>query len=159
MGKGKRQKCMQQYLQDFFKKFGGRYKRIRRRPKGVPMAEHYTLQVEKLKELEAMSAEEKIDLFYGDESHVCSEGYVHYGWQFPDEDVCILSEKAYKLNIFGFINRQCKCKWLATEGNIDAQFIVKYLEQFSFQIDKKTFIVLDNARIHKSKAVRERIPY
>jgi hypothetical protein len=54
---------MQQYLQDFFKKFGGRYKRIRRRPKGVPMAEHYTLQVEKLKELEAMSTEEKIDLF------------------------------------------------------------------------------------------------
>jgi transposase len=123
------------------------------------MAEYYTLQVEKLKELEEMSTEEKIDLFYGDESHVCSEGYIPYGWQFPDEDVCILSEKAYKLNIFGFINRQCKCRWSATEGNIDTQFIVEYLEQFSFQIDKKTFIVLDNARIHKSKAVWERIPY
>jgi transposase len=120
------------------------------------VAEHYTLQAEKFKELEEMNTEEKIDLFYGDESYVCSKGYVPYGWQFPDEDVCILSEKAYKLNIFGFINRQCK--WLATKGNKDAQFIVEYLEQFSFQIDKKTFIVPDNTRIHKSKAVRERIP-
>ncbi|MDR1115051.1 MAG: transposase [Tannerella sp.] len=33
------------------------------------------------------------------------------------------------------------------------------MERFSFQVDKKTFIVLDNARIHKSKAVRERILY
>ncbi|GHT74895.1 hypothetical protein AGMMS50262_08780 [Bacteroidia bacterium] len=123
------------------------------------MPEYYALQVEKLKELEQLSMKGTIDLFYGDETHVCSEGYVPYGWQFPDEDVCILSEKAYKLNCFGFINRQSQCRWQTTEANIDAQFILEYLEKFSFQIHKKTFIVLDNARVHKAKLIQERIPY
>ena len=106
-----------------------------------------------------MSREGKIDLYYGDETHVCSEGYVPCGWQFPGEDVCILSEKACKLNLFGFINRQSNCRWKTTESNIDAQFILEYMEDFSFQTDRKTFVVLDNARVHKAKTIRERIPY
>ena len=97
-----------------------------------------------------------IDFYYGDESHVCSQGY---GWQFPDEEVCILSEKAYKVNCMAFINRQNQCRWKMTEKNIDTEFILEYLEQFSFQIQKTTFIVLDNAQIHKAKTIMERIPY
>jgi hypothetical protein len=114
--------------------------------------------VEKLKELEQMSREKQIDLYYGDETHVCSEGYVPYGWQFSDEEICILSEKAYKLNCFGFINRESICWWKTTEDNIDAQFVLEYMENFSFQIDKKTFVVLDNARLHKAKISVECIP-
>jgi len=117
------------------------------------MAEHYQLQVEKLKEVEQLSLCGAIDLYYGDESHVCSEGYVPYGWQFPDEEECILSEKAYKLNCFGLINRQSICRWKTTEGNIDAQFVLEYLEQLSFDIRKITFIVLDNAKYIKAKSL------
>lgn len=123
------------------------------------MAEFYRHKVEQLKEIEALSEQGKVDLFYGDESHLCSEDYVPYGWQFPDEQVCILSEKAYKINCFGMINRQSQCHWQATEQNIDAQFILEYMEHFSFQIHKETFIVLDNARVHKYKIIQERIPY
>jgi transposase len=123
------------------------------------LAEYYDLQVEKLKELEQLSLSGTIDLYYGDESHVCSEGYVPYGWQFPDEEVCILSEKAYKVNCLGFISRENQCLWKMTTENIDTQFVLEFLEQFSFEIHKTTFIVLDNARIHKAKAIKERIPY
>jgi transposase len=34
-----------------------------------------------------------------------------------------------------------------------------FLEKFSFDIKRTAFVVLDNARIHKAKAMRERIPY
>jgi transposase len=37
--------------------------------------------------------------------------------------------------------------------------VLEFLEQLSFQIHKTTFVVLDNARIHKAKDIRERIPY
>jgi len=121
--------------------------------------EHYQLQLEKLKELEQLSLCGAIELYYGDESHVCSEGYVPYGWQFPDEEVCILSEKSYKMNCLGFISRKNQCRWQMTTENIDAGFVLEYLEQFSFEIHKTTFIVLDNARIHKAKVIRERIHY
>jgi hypothetical protein len=141
------------------KKLGGRYKRIRRHTKGLPAPEHYQLQVEKLKELEQLSLCGTIDLYYGDESHVCSEGYVPYGWQFPDEEVCILSEKAFTVNCLGFISRQNQCRWLMSTENIDTGFVLECLEQFSFEISKTTFIAMDNPLIHKAKAIKERVPY
>jgi transposase len=33
------------------------------------------------------------------------------------------------------------------------------MEDFSFRIDRKTFVVLDNARLHKAKVILERMPY
>jgi hypothetical protein len=118
---------MRYHFQGFFKKFGGRYKRIRKRPKGKPPEEHYKLQTEKLTELENMSQNGEIDLFYGDETHVCSEGYVPYGWQFPDEEVCYLTDKSYKFNCLGFINRQSQVRWQVTEQNIDTGFVMEFL--------------------------------
>jgi hypothetical protein len=59
----------------------------------------------------------------------------------------------------GFISRQNQCRWLMREENIDAGVILEYSEQFSFEIRKTTFMVPDNARIHKAKVIRERIPY
>jgi len=43
----------------------------------------YDLMVEKLAVLEGLSEQGLIDLFYGDETHISSEGYEQYGWQFP----------------------------------------------------------------------------
>jgi hypothetical protein len=54
-----------------------------------------------LTELENLSAQGWIKLFYVDESHICSEGYVPYGWQFPEEEVFVGSQKGYRLNVFG----------------------------------------------------------
>lgn len=109
--------------------------------------------------MEKLNRQGTIDVFYGDESHVCSEGYVPYGWQFQGEDVCILSERGHKINCWGLINRQSKCFWATTVQNIDSQFIVNQLENLSFQIIRETVIILDCARIHTSKLMKERIPY
>lgn len=106
-----------------------------------------------------MSEKGLIDLFYGDESHVCSEGYVPYGWQFPGEDVCIKSEKGYKINCLGLISRSNQCHWTTTYDNIDALFIRQYFDDLSFKIRKQTFIVLDCARVHTAKIIKERLEY
>lgn len=78
--------------------------------KGKPDPDLYALKVELIAELEKLSQQRIIDLFYGDETgspadHVYSEGYVPYGWQFPDEDIFIPVEKGYKINIWGLISR------------------------------------------------------
>lgn len=115
--------------------------------------------MECLKEVEKLSTKGIIDLFYGDESHVCTEGYVPYGWQFPGEDVFIASSKGPRLNCFALISRNNHCHWATTTKSINADFIVEHLERLSFQIDKPTFLVLDCARIHTGKKVQERLPY
>jgi hypothetical protein len=95
-----------------------------------------------------------IDLFFGDESHFCSEGYVPRGWQFADEEVSIDVEKGFKINALALISRSVKCVWETTTANINSAFVIKFLDSFAETIQKETFIVLDNASIHKSKLVQ-----
>jgi transposase len=119
----------------------------------------YRHKVALLTELEQLSQQGLIDLFYGDESHVCSEGYVPYGWQFPNEDVYIPVEKGYKINIWGMVSRNNQLHWATTEKNIDANFVFEQLEKLSFQIQKQTVLVLDNASIHKAKIIQNQLPF
>ena len=66
-------------------------------------------------------------LYYADESHVCTNGYVPYGWQFKNEDIYIPSEKAARLNIFGMITKRNQYKGFTTQESINADKIVDYL--------------------------------
>ena len=142
-------------IQAFFISLGARYKRIRKRPRGVPSPQLYAYKTEKLQELEHLNINGKIDLYYADESHVCTEGYVPYGWQFRNEDVYIPSKKAQRVNIFGMIDRSNRYHGFTTTESIDADKVVEYLDTFSLNIKKDTFIVFDNASVHRNKKIRE----
>ncbi len=109
--------------------------------------------------LEARSKTGEIDIFYGDESRVCEEGYVPYGWQFKDENVTIPCRRGKAMNYFGLLSRDNRLHYSATAENIDAEFIIKELELFSMGLQKPTVVVLDNASAHKAKKVIERIPF
>ena len=90
---------------------------------------------------------------------MCSEGYVPYGWQFQDEEVYVPSQRGFRLNIFGLIDRDSNCIWKTSEKSIDSEFVVHFFENMSFTIHKDTFVVLDNASVHTSKLFRERRQY
>lgn len=107
--------------------------------------------------LEEQSQVGVIDLFYGDESSVSEEGYVPYGWQFKDESVYIEVAKGQRLNCFGLISRQNQLHYATTSGSITSAFIINQLEELSWRLSKPTVIVLDNARIHTSDKVRQRL--
>lgn len=141
-------------IQTFFIHIGARYRRIRKRPKGKPSPQLYAYKTEKLQELETLFERGEIDLFYGDESHVCTEGYVPYGWQFPGEEVYTPVEKAKRLNVFGMIDRNNRFQGFCTSESVDAQKVVEFLDHFSFKIGRKTFVVLDNASVHRNEKIR-----
>lgn len=107
--------------------------------------------------LEALAQAGKIDLLYGDESRVSSEGYVAYGWQFPDESVSVLAQRGYHLNCFGLISRDNPCRWATTTARINADFVAQQLEELSWGLLKETIVVLDCARIHTSKLLKQRL--
>ena len=120
-----------------------------------PSPQLYAYKTEKLQELEHLNMDGKIDLYYADESHVCTEGYVPYGWQFRDENVYIPSGKAQRVNIFGMIDRNNRYHGFTTTESIDAYKVVEYFDAFSLTIKKDTFIVLDNASVHRNKKIKE----
>ena len=142
-------------IQTFLISIGARYERIRKRSRGVPSPQLYVYKTEKLQELEQLNRNGKTGLYYADESHVCAEGYVPYGWQFRDEDVYVPSGKVQRLNIFGMIDRNNRYHGFTTTESIDADKVVGYLDAFSLSIKRDTFIVPDNASVYRNKKVRE----
>ena len=87
------------------------------------------------------------------------EGYVPYGWQFSDEDVFVPCEKSQGLNCFGLLSKTNEFRFSMTTNTIDSQYLIEQLEDFSFGLERMTVVILDNARVHTSKAVQERRLY
>jgi len=117
----------------------------------------YEHKVEILGELEDLSEAGAIDLYYSDESKVSLEPSVPYGWQFPDEKVSMPTQKGNGLNCFALLKRNNQCLIETIQENINGQFILERLENLSINLKKPTVIVLDNARIHTSQIIKERI--
>ena len=147
-----------EHLQGFFIRIGARYRRIRKRPKGKPSPQLYAYKTEKLQELEIQASAGTIDLYYGDESHICTEGYVPYGWQFRGEDVYIPSERGLRLNIFGMIDRNNRYEGFSTTDSMTADKIAEFLDRPSMRIRRNTFVVLDNASVHRCGLMKELRP-
>ena len=106
-----------------------------------------------------MSEQGLIDLYYGDESRVSLEPCVPYAWQFKDEQVFMPSDKGKGLNCFALLRRVMEpnsCRFVTTSNNIDASFIAEQLEKLSFELERLTVVVLDNAPAHVAKRVQER---
>jgi len=105
--------------------------------------------------LEQQSLLGNIDLYYADEVKFAEEGYVPYGWQFPDEKVAIQVKRGKSINCFGFLKRNNDFFYKVTEQNINTEFVIETLDELSFKITKSTVVVLDNAQIHKAKKLRD----
>jgi hypothetical protein len=105
--------------------------------------------------LEQQSEAGHIDLFYGDESQVSEEGYVPYGWQFPDEKIGIEVSKGEAINCFALISRKNELVYQCTPQNLTADFIIEQLDAFSLSLAKPTIVALDNARIHTANKVKK----
>ena len=106
------------------------------------------MKVEGLRELERLSKLELIDLYYGDESRVCLEPCVPYGWQFKNENVFMPSSKGAGLNCFALLSRANELIFEVTRQRITSEFIIEQLERLSLSIKQTTVLVLDNARVH-----------
>ena len=155
MAGGFGERSLREYLQSFFIRLGARYRRIRKRLKGKPSPQLYAYKTEKLQELVQQEKDGLIDLYYVDESHICTEGYVPYGWQFRGEDVYIPSEMGLRLNIFGMTDRNNRYEGFPTTENMTADKVADFLDRFSLRIRKITFVVLDNASVHICRLIRE----
>jgi transposase len=106
---------------------------------------------------EQMSRNGLIDLYYGDEAGVSLEPNVPYGWQFRDEEVSMPTAKGKGINCFAVVSRSNQSWTSVSEQTISGGFVMEQLERFSFSIREVTVVVLDNARIHHSKQMRETI--
>jgi DDE superfamily endonuclease len=125
--------------------------------KNKEIEEVYLHKREILNELETLAEKQTIDLYYADESRVSLEPCIPYGWQFPTEEVFMPTSKGSGLNCFALLSRTNQCLVKTGEQTFSSQFILEQFETLSFNLRKFTVVVLDNARIHTSQIIKERI--
>jgi transposase len=105
-----------------------------------------------LAELLAVAAVGLIEIYFGDESGFWQNPVIARAWQFQGEEIRILPEKGQRLSVFGFLNQSCDGWFWTSEKTIKSQFVVDCLEEWlADKSDKPRVLVLDNARIHRSK--------
>ena len=107
--------------------------------------------------MEEQSQRGVIDLYYGDETQVSEVGYVPYGWQFADETVYVEAGRGRSMNYFGLLSRSNQFYYKSREQTITSSFVLEQLDSLSLKLVKPTVVVLDNARIHTAKKIKERI--
>jgi transposase len=128
-------------------------------PKGKPDPALYQVRKETLALFERQAEQGNIALYYLDESKVSEEGYVPYGWQFADEQVGMPVSKGQSINCLGMISRDNRFMYKLSKENITAQFVLEGLEEFSLGLNKPAVVVMDNARVHTARKIKERLCY
>ena len=126
------------------------WKRVRKSLKNKRNHELFKKSVEVIENLIAQEKNGEIDLFYFDESGFTLEPCVPYAWQYINETIEIPSSKSKRLNVLGFVNRECQFESYVFEGSINTSVVVSCFDEFAKMIKRKTVVVIDNAPTHTS---------
>jgi transposase len=113
---------------------------------------------EALAELLALAAAGLIDLYFGDESGFWQNPVIARAWQFEGEEIRLFPEKGKRLSVFGFLSLNCEGRFWTNEKTIKSEFVIECLEQWLAEKgEKPTVLVLDNAKIHRSKLMQSKL--
>jgi transposase len=99
-----------------------------------------------------------IDLVYGDQSGFNLAAKVVYAWQKRGERIVVPVSRGKSQNVLGFMWHRCqKFESFVFAGSTDSQVIIGCLDLIAQGLKKETWIVLDNAPIHRSEEFEEKI--
>ncbi len=115
-------------------------------------------KTEALAELFALAAVGLIEVYFGDESGFWQNPVIARAWQFAGEEIRLLPEKGERLAVFGLLNLDCEGKFWTSEKSIKTEFVIECLEEWlADKNEKPRVLVLDNARIHRSKKMQAKL--
>jgi transposase len=139
------------------KRYG--WKRLRTTPAKSPEPEKYQRAQARIAALQARERAGECALWYFDASGFCLQPCIPYAWQ-PIGATLALPQSSHnqRLNVLGLLNRANMLVPYLIDGAVDTEVVVACLNQFSEQLDKKAYVLLDNAPVHRSKAFIRHIP-
>jgi len=65
-------------------------------------------------------------------------------------------KKSKRRNVFGILSRENEYKSFSTIGSMNADVLIKFLDEFAKEIKEKTVIILDNAPFHHAKIFKNK---
>lgn len=67
------------------------------------------------------------------------------------------SFRSKTLNLFGIWDAKTDLNLYSIEGSLTSEVVIRYIDDFSNKVTKRTVLVIDNAPVHKSNLFKERI--
>ena len=141
------------------KRAGLNWKRIRKSLRSKRDPDLIEQSRQQLVTLIEQSKQKEIDLFYFDESGFTLEPCVPYAWQPRGETIEVPCAKSKRLNVLGFVNRECSFTSVVFEGSVTSAVVVASIDHFISTLQRQTTLVMDNASIHKSLEFQENIEH
>lgn len=115
---------------------------------------HKCAQLEALKQLEARG---EIDLYYLDEAGFCLIPCIPYGWQLVGETLGLESSRSRRLNVLGLMTRSNRLETYVSLQSITSDVVIACIDTFFPSVKKRTVIVVDQASIHTSDLVQDKL--
>lgn len=134
------------------------WKRMRKSVKHKRNEEAFLKAKAEISALQTQEKHAKIDVYYFDESGFTLEPLVPYAWQPKGQTIELPSSKSRRVNVLGFLSKTHQFESFVFEGHIDAEVVIACFEELSTSIEKQTWIILDNAPQHTSRAFKAHIP-
>ncbi len=63
--------------------------------------------------------------------------------------------KRFSVNMISTVTNQGKVEFMIYTGSMNSGRLIEYMDQLTKEKEKKTFLILDNLRIHHSKLIKE----
>ena len=135
------------------------WKRIKKAPAKSPEPQQDSRSQAMIARLQARESQGECALWYFDGAGFCLEPYLPYAWQPIGASIAVpTSSHSRRLNVLGFLKRNNDLYPYMIEGSVDTAVIIECFDQLSTQIDKRSYVLLDNAPMHRSKAFIQHIP-
>nr|WP_246556406.1 IS630 family transposase [Desulfonema magnum] len=135
------------------------WKRIRKSLRGKRDDEKFEKAQEKIADLEKRRENGEIDVRYFDESGFCPTPCVPYAWQPKGEYIEVPSAAGSRLNVLAFMNKENNfTPFIFEGGGTDADLVIACFDSFSEAISQKTFVIMDNSPVHKSRKFLSCLP-
>lgn len=133
------------------------WKRVRKSLRSKRDDEAFSQAVEEIKIRLEKADKGELNFYYFDESGFTLEPCVPYAWQRVGEQIEVPSSKSKRLNVLGFIDRDCHFESYVFEGTVTSDVVIACFDKFAEKLTKKTVVLIDNASMHTSNAFLENI--
>ena len=137
-------------LKRLCKQAGWCWKRVRKSLKSFRDDDEVARVVNQLQTLSQQAQAGTIDLYYFDESGFNLTPTVPYAWQPIGETIELPSQRSSQLNVLGFMSAACQFKSFVFEGSINSSVVCACFDAFAQRLQKKTYVLVDNAPMHRS---------
>ena len=133
------------------------WKRVRKSLRSKRNQDDFDAATAEIKVLIQKHQAREINLCYFDESGFTLDPCVPYAWQPREGTFEIRSSRSKRLNVLGFMNRDCEFNSFVFEGTINTSVVVACMDEFSCQIKIPTTLIIDNASTHTSNEFNENL--